>query len=63
MCLETEEGDCTAEGVVRYVKDQKTLSVCAASFGFLEAYVVCSQIGLSKISSLSYMPLYVRIIR
>ena len=60
MCLQTTGDDCTSEGAVRYVNDQNyMISVCAISFGFLEAHLVCSQLGLPRISSISHTPLYV----
>ena len=58
MCLDYVGGGyCSERGVVNYLKDGHRLGVCAASFAFLEAHVVCSQHGLSKLLSLSSVPL------
>lgn len=58
VCLLTDTGDCGESGVVQYLiaEDQK-ITVCSTSFGFLEAYTMCSQLGLPKLRLLSYMPL------
>ena len=58
MCLLTDLGDCGDNGVVQYlVEEDQMISVCSHSFGFLEAYVVCNQLGLPKLRLLSYEPL------
>ena len=37
-----------------YVTDkERKLGVCSLGFGFLEAYVVCNQLGLPKLIGLS----------
>lgn len=48
MCLVSVSGACREAGLVTYTKDEQHLGVCASSFGFLEAYVVCSQHGLPR---------------
>jgi hypothetical protein len=57
VCLLSENGVCRGTGLVTYVQDQRELGVCASSFGFLEAYVACSQHGLLKLKSVSHAPL------
>ena len=57
VCLQTTQGGCGERGVVKYVQDENLLSVCASSFGFLEAYVACSQHSLPKLLNVTYIPL------
>ena len=52
VCLRTRGGDCTDKGTVHFMKDGTLFGVCATSFGFFEAYVVCSQHGLSNLTYL-----------
>ena len=56
VCLLTETGTCRGTGLVTHIQDQQKLGVCAESFEFLEAHVVCSQLGLSKLTSVSHAP-------
>ena len=58
VCLLTDTGECGGNGVVQYlVEDGQEISVCSHSFGFLEAYAVCSKLGLPILRLLSYVPL------
>lgn len=56
MCLVSVSGACREEGLVTYTKDMHRVGVCASSFGFLEAYVVCCQHGLPRPSIVSHKP-------
>ena len=56
VCLLSESGACRGTGLVTYMQDQQKLGVCAESFGFLEAHVICSQHGLPKLGSVSHAP-------
>jgi hypothetical protein len=57
VCLQNGQGGCAERGVVNYVIEGNLLDVCASLFGFLEAYVFCSQIGLPKLLNVTHIPL------
>ena len=56
VCLLAETCACRGTGLVTHIQDQQKVGVCAESFEYLEAHVVCSQLGLSKLTSVSYAP-------
>lgn len=62
MCLLSYKGNCEGSGIFHIILGDGLLQrVSARSFGFLEAYVVCLQHDLPKISNLRTRPRYIQI--
>ena len=49
MCLLQQPDGCWETGVVTYVVHSRLVGVCAASFGYTEAFVICTELGYQRI--------------
>ena len=53
MCLVQRSKDCRTEGALSYVVNSELVGVCNTSFGYLEAHVACSTLGVPIIHTFS----------